>query len=194
MLDRLASNRFIGYLPPEMHRLPPQNSGRSDPYIRLFVRAIPTWIGMGLLIGLAGCAASSTVATRKVERAAAFGALAPEEQALVDQGQIRVGMNPDAVYVAWGQPAQILKSGDATGEITTWLYTSTTSDTYRSWHYREYPRRDGSTYLDRSMDVDYAFRDYVSAELVFRDGKLERWRMLPKPMERDVLSPGPYGR
>ncbi len=194
MLDRLASNRFVGYPPGLMHWLLSEKTRRLARFARVFVRFVYAFILMALLNGLAGCAASSTVATRKVERAAAYGALIPEEQALVDQGQIRVGMNPDAVYVAWGQPAQVLKSGDATGETTTWLYTGTTSDTYHSWHYREYPRRDGSTYLDRSMDVDYAFRDYVSAELVFRGGKLERWRMLPKPMERDVLSPEPYGR
>jgi outer membrane protein assembly factor BamE (lipoprotein component of BamABCDE complex) len=194
MLDRLASNRFVGYLMDLMHWLLSEKTRRFARFARVFVRTVYGFILMAVLMGMAGCATSSTVATRKVERAAAYGALPPEEQALVDQGQIRVGMNPDAVYVAWGQPAQVLKSGDATGEITTWLYTSTTSDTYRSWHYREYPRRDGSTYLDRSLDVDYAFRDYVSAELVFRNGKLERWRMLPKPMERDILSPGPYGR
>ncbi len=194
MLDRLASNRFVGYLMDLMHWLLSENTRRFARFARVFVRTVYGFILMAVLMGMAGCATSSTVATRKVERAAAYAALVPEEQALVDQGQIRVGMNPDVVYVAWGQPAQVLKSGDATGEITTWLYTSTTSDTYRSWHYREYPRRDGSTYLDRSMDVDYAFRDYVSAELVFRGGKLERWRMLPKPMERDILSPGPYGR
>jgi outer membrane protein assembly factor BamE (lipoprotein component of BamABCDE complex) len=194
MLDRLASNRFVGYLMDLMHWLLSENTRRFARFARVFVRTVYGFILMAVLIGWAGCATSSTVATRKVERATAYGALSPEEQALVDQGQIRVGMNPDAVYVAWGQPAQVLKSGDATGETTTWLYTGTTSDTYHSWHYREYPRRDGSTYLDRSMDVDYTFRDYVSAELVFRGGKLERWRMLPKPMERDVLSPEPYGR
>lgn len=142
---------------------------------------------------LAGCA-GSTVDSRKKERAVAYAALSNDERALVDQGQIRVGMNPDAVYVAWGAPAQVLKSGDASGEVTTWLYTATATDTVHSWHYREYPRRDGSTYLDRSMDVDYAFRDYVSAELIFRNDRLEKWRMLPKPMETDLLMSTPYGR
>ena len=143
------------------------------------------------LLFLAGCATKSTVATRRAERPAVYGALAADERGLVDQGQIRTGMGDDAVYISWGKPAQVLRSGDATGERTTWLYESTTTDTYHHWSYREYPRRDGTTYIDRSLDTDYNFRDYVSAELVFRNGKLESWRMLPKPAEQNVYAPNP---
>ena len=144
-----------------------------------------------LLVLATGCATRSTVETRRAERAAAYGALPAEERALVDQGQLRTGMGEDAVYISWGKPAQVLRSGDASGERTTWLYEGTTTDTYHSWHYREFPRHDGSSYLDRTLETDYAFRDYVSAELVFRGGKLESWRMLPKPPERDVYAPNP---
>ncbi|HTH46716.1 MAG TPA: hypothetical protein VMB21_04330 [Candidatus Limnocylindria bacterium] len=144
-----------------------------------------------LLLFAAGCATSSTIATRRTERAAAYNALPADERALVDQGQLRTGMDEDAVYISWGKPAQVLRSGDASGERTTWLYESTTTDTYHSWHYREYPRRDGSSYIDRTLETDYNFRDYVSAELVFRGGKLQSWRMLPKPPGQDVYSPNP---
>ncbi len=167
--------------------------GRSEFRRWIVLRGVCSFFLGSFLINLMTGCASSTVASRKAEKAVAYSVLSPEERGLVDQGQIRVGMNPDAVYIAWGAPAQILKSGDASGEVTTWLYTATATDTYHSWHYREYPRRDGSVYLDRTMDVDYAFRDYISAELIFRDGRLDRWRMLPKPPERDVLSPGPNG-
>lgn len=141
------------------------------------------------LVFLAGCATKSTVATRRAERAAAYGALAADERGLVDQGQIRTGLGEDAVYISWGKPAQVLRSGDATGERTTWLYESTTTDTYHHWSYHESPRRDGTSYIDRSLDTDYNFRDYVSAELVFRGGKLESWRMLPKPPEQNIYVP-----
>ena len=144
-----------------------------------------------LLLSAAGCATSSSVVTRRAERASAYAALAEEERALVDQGQIRTGMGEDAVYVAWGKPAQVLRSGDANGEQTTWLYHATATDSYHYWAYREYSRKDGSTYLDRSMETDYNFRDYVSAELVFRDGKLASWRMLPKPPEGTYYAPAP---
>lgn len=186
----LASNRFVGYALSIMDRT---RTNLSSACPALLPTAAWTWIlALALVPFLNGCA-SSTIESRKGERALAYSALSSEERTLVDQGQIRVGMSPDAVYVAWGQPAQVLKSGDSTGEVTTWLYTATATDTYHSWRYREFPRRDGTMYLDRSLDVDYSFRDYVSAELVFRDNKLERWRMLPKPPERDILSNSPIG-
>lgn len=153
------------------------------------MRPFLSFLAVLVAIAAAGCATSSTVATRRAERTAAYGALPEAERALVDQGQIRSGMGEDAVYIAWGRAAQVLKSGDATGEQTTWLYHATATDSYHYWSYREQTRKDGSTFLDRSMQTDYNFRDYVSAELVFRDGKLERWRMLPKPPEGNFYSP-----
>lgn len=145
---------------------------------------------------LVGCSTTApndpkSVAKRKAERPAVYAALTPEHQAAVDQGQIKVGMSEDAVYLAWGKPAQVLKGGDASGEFTTWLFQGTATDSYHTWRYREYPRKDGSTYLERSLDTDYAFREYVSAELHFRQGSLVSWRMLPKPAEGSFYSPGP---
>lgn len=159
---------------------------------RLIVMRLPFSFPAALVVvALAGCATPSTVATRRTERTAAYSALPETERALVDQGQIRSGMGEDAVYIAWGRPAQVLKSGDASGERTTWLYHATATDSYHYWSYREQTRKDGSTFLDRSMQTDYNFRDYVSAELVFRDGKLDRWRMLPKPPEGNFYAPTP---
>ena len=95
-----------------------------------------------------GCANTApndpkSVAKRKAERPAVYAALSPEQQAAVDQGQIKVGMSEDAVYLAWGKPAQVLKGGDASGEFTTWLFQGTATDSYHTWRYREYPRKDG---------------------------------------------------
>jgi hypothetical protein len=44
-------------------------------------------------------------------------------------------------------------------------------------------------YLDRVMSTDYAFRDYVSARLVFRGGEVASWEMLPKPPSNTIYSP-----
>ena len=62
-----------------------------------------------LLVSLAGCATSS-VESRRKERSSAYTSLSPEMKALVDQGRIQVGMPMDAVYIAWGKPAQILQN------------------------------------------------------------------------------------
>jgi hypothetical protein len=148
---------------------------------------------------LAGCATVSNtdprqIAKRKAANPALFAALAPEIQALVDQGQIRVGMPEGAVQLAWGPAAQVLKSGDASGESVTWLYEGTTTDDYLSWNYREVTRKDGTTYLDRFLNRDINIRSYVSAELTFRGGSLTSYRMLPKPGGNTILAPQPYLR
>jgi outer membrane protein assembly factor BamE (lipoprotein component of BamABCDE complex) len=129
----------------------------------------------------AGCTTKSTVLTRKKERAGIYAGLAADDQALIDQGQIKVGMSPDAVYIAWGTPAQVLESDAGDGHVTTWLYQGNTTDEYLFWNFREVPRRDGTVFLDRFLDRTYDFRSYVSAELIFRDGRLASWRTLPKP-------------
>jgi len=144
---------------------------------------------------VAGCAGSATdpkqIARRRAERSAAYAALTPEQQSLVDRGQVQVGMPEDGVYIAWGTPAQSLRRGDASGEETLWLYSGSTTDQYISWNYVEVPGRNGRVYLDRVMSTDYTFRDYVSARLIFRDGKVTSWEMLPKPPSNTIYSPAP---
>jgi len=145
-------------------------------------------IACGGLLVLAGCATKSTVETRRQERAAAYDALSPEHRQLVDGGQIGVGMNEDAVFIAWGQPAQVLQSEDAAGKVTTWLYQGTTTDEYVSWRYVEVPGPNGS-YLTRRMDRDFSTREYVSAELTFQKGRLQSWRTLAKPGANTYIAP-----
>jgi hypothetical protein len=147
-----------------------------------------------VLLGLAGCASPNPtdpklIAKRRAERASAYTALTDEQRAVVDSGQIKVGLNEDAVYIAWGPPAQVLRSGDANGERVTWLFHNSTADEFLFWRYREVPRKDGTVFLERFLDRDYNYRDYVSAELVFADGKLLSWRMLPKPAGSTIYSP-----
>jgi len=132
------------------------------------------------LLCLVGCATSPTMDERREERMGAYLNLDDEQRRLVDAGQIAVGMNPDAVFIAWGKPDQILEAEDAAGRTTTWLYHGTTTDEYVGWRLYEVPGPRGS-YLARRLDRDISVREYVSAELVFSEGKLLRWKMLPKP-------------
>lgn len=164
---------------------------------RMNVNRLSRWIiALPLLAALAGCSSPSAtdpklIAKRRTERLAAYHALTDEHRAQVDSGQIKVGMNEDAVYIAWGAPAQVLRSGDSSGERTTWLFHSSTTDEYLFWRYREVPRKDGTVFLERFLDRDYNYRDYVSAELVFSGGQLQSWRMLPKPSGNTIFSPAP---
>ena len=136
-----------------------------------------------LLLGclfLAGCA-TSTVESRRKEKLAIYDALSPDEKEQVDKGQIKTGMSQDAVYIAWGPPAQILQNQTGTSGVqTVWLYEGTTMQETRYWTFREVPHG-GHVFFERYLDRDYDPRNYVSAELVFVGGKLASWRTLPRP-------------
>lgn len=119
-----------------------------------------------------GCATTSTIESRKQERVAAYAALSPEFKSLVDGGQIRKGMSEDAVYIAWGRPAQILQQEDQSGAATIWLYEGGWMEETRYWYGRRYPR----------LEHDYQPRSYVRAEIVFVDGRVVSWRTLPQPV------------
>lgn len=133
---------------------------------------------------LAGCATQSTIETRRLERAAAYEALSADQKAMVDAGQIRVGMTSDAVYIAWGKPSEILESEDASGHLTTWRYYGSFLQENRYWAYREAPgSRRGDVFLERYLTSDYNSRDYVRSEIIFKDGKAVSWRTLPRPTQ-----------
>jgi hypothetical protein len=129
---------------------------------------------------VSGCA-TSTVESRRKERLAAYQALNAEERDLVDKGQIKVGMSQDAVYIAWGAPSQVLQSESGEGGVqSTWLYHSSSMEETRYWNFREMPYQ-GTVFLERYLEREYYPRDYVSAEIVFVNGKVARWRTLPRP-------------
>lgn len=128
--------------------------------------------GLFLLLGIwlvTGCA-TSTIETRRRERAEGYASLSPETKTLVNDGQIRRGMTEDAVYIAWGKPAQILHEEDQRGMVTTWLYHGGWLEETRYWSYHS-----------RTPLYDYQPRTYVSAEITFVNGAVSSWRTLPKP-------------
>ena len=127
----------------------------------------------------AGCVGNS-VQSRRKERASAYSALSPEFQSLVDREQIRVGMSEDAVYIAWGKPAEVLQSEDAQGARTRWLYWGGWMEETRYWAYRQVGRGNEAC-LERYLVYDYEPRTYLRAELIFVGGVLKEWRTLPQP-------------
>jgi hypothetical protein len=129
---------------------------------------------------LAGCA-TSTIESRRSEKISAYHNLAADEKELVDSGQIRVGMSSDAVYIAWGPPAEVLESEDASGRVTTWRYYGSWMQESRYWAYRETRRGHSDLYLERYLVSDYQPRDYVRAEINLVGGRVANWRTLPRP-------------
>ncbi|HTG45307.1 MAG TPA: hypothetical protein VK633_12320, partial [Verrucomicrobiae bacterium] len=134
------------------------------------------------LLLLPGCATPSSIETRRTEKSAAYQSLTPEDQALVDQGQIKIGMSADAVYIAWGQPAEVLESEDQQqGHITSWRYYGSWMQESRYWAYRETQRGGSDIFLERYLVSDYQPRDYVRSEINFKEAKVISWRTLPRP-------------
>jgi len=131
---------------------------------------------------LAGCA-TSTVQSRLQERSAAFNGLSPEQQQLVRQGEIKIGMPEDAVYIAMGPPADVVESESQNGRVKTWIYYGQTVEETRYWTFERTSRGD-SAFPERRLESDYFPRSYVRAEIDFVDGKVARWRTLPKPPTR----------
>ena len=126
-----------------------------------------------------GCA-TSTVEKRKQERYGAYSALAPEQRELVDQGRVKVGMSPDAVYIALGKPAEILQQETQAGATTHWLYHGSSLREYRYWTYRGV-RVGNRYYSEPYMAQDYYLQPYVRSEIIFQDGVVREWRTLPSP-------------
>jgi hypothetical protein len=137
-------------------------------------------IGLLCALLLVGCA-TSTVETRKKEREAAYATLPLDQQELVSQGKIRIGMSPDAVYIAWGPPSEVLEQQTPQGHHTIWIYHAQWVQEYRYWAFREVPHK-GTVFLERVLETDYYPRSYIQAEIVFQDGVVLSWRTLPRPL------------
>jgi hypothetical protein len=139
---------------------------RNFNYLKL-VRTLPLVL-LSLFV-LAGCA-TSTVESRKKERTATYASLPPEQKELVDQGKIKIGMTPDAVYLAWGAPAEVLEEETPEGQATIWVYQGQWVEEYRYW-------------IGRRLESDYYPRNYIRAQIFFRNGVVSSWRTLPRPVE-----------
>ena len=116
---------------------------------------------------LAGCA-SSTIQSRKQQRYAAYQALSPDLQALVDKGQIKTGMTPDAVFIAWGSPDQVSEGENEAGHTTTWTW-------YGSY------LQDMQTVGWRRVYYSSSIVNYIRATVLFANGTVKQWQTYPAP-------------
>jgi hypothetical protein len=86
---------------------------------RFFLRVSTLAVAAGTLI-LTSC---STPQTRISERPDLYQSLSQRDQALVSQGQIRIGMSRTAVWLAWGSPDRKIVGNRGGGPTETWIYT-----------------------------------------------------------------------
>ena len=85
---------------------------------RFFVAASTLALMTGALI-LTSC---STPQTRISEHPDLYQSLSHRDQALVGQGQIRIGMSRTAVWLAWGSSDRKVVGNMGDGPTETWLY------------------------------------------------------------------------
>jgi hypothetical protein len=128
-----------------------------------------------LAVLLGGGCAHETMETRRHEKWLAYSALPQDQRELVDQGHIRAGMSVEAVFIAWGKPAEILES-ESTAGFTTWRYANTRAEEIRAYR----GSRDGQLVLRRHPERSSKSRD--ATEIVFIKGKVAHWRTLPNPL------------
>jgi hypothetical protein len=93
---------------------------------RFFVRASTLGLTTAAIV-LASC---STPQTRISENPDLYQSLSHRDQALVSQGQIRIGMSRTAVWLAWGTPDRKIVGNMGDGPTETWIYTYYATYTY----------------------------------------------------------------
>lgn len=79
---------------------------------------------LGGCLLLAGCKHSGPY-LRTSEDRKLYAALPASERAAVDAGDLRAGMTPDLVRLAWGKPADIHRGEGGTPSHLEWIYLGT---------------------------------------------------------------------
>ena len=150
---------------------------------RMPLRVFPLGLLLVAAILFTGCA-TSTIESRKKERFSAYSELPPEQRSEVDQGHIKVGMNMDAVYIAWGKPSGVWNGESSQGALVNWIYQDVYYEYYPYYPYHSYypycygPRGYyGAPYF--GYGYSYAAQPYVRAEVHFLNGLVSEWRSLP---------------
>jgi hypothetical protein len=126
----------------------------------------------------AGCSTTQNVESRIQERRVAYENLKPEVKDAVDQGQLRHGMDTNAVYMAWGEPSEVLpnetsaiwiyqENGWREEKTTTWRTVQSTG--LGSSGISVFPEETRSLYPEKR----------VRARVLFEHGKVAEWQILP---------------
>lgn len=137
-----------------------------------------------LALLLTGCATQSTIEKRRAERASAYQSLTREERAAVDQGQLKVDLLPDAVYIALGKPDSVSENDAGADHFMTWKYWGHYT---QASHYMSYgpPTSSaiGGIVSPLGIKSEYNLRDYTRVEVVFKNGKTLTWQFNPQPSQ-----------
>ena len=135
---------------------------------RILFLALTFGIAAGTLI-FTGCA---TTEARISQHPEIYHRLSSRDQSLVSQGQIRLGMITDAVWLAWGTPDQKIPANVGDSHDETWVYLR-----------YETPPSYGGPYYYGPFDWSYIPPKFVypSRGVTFSNGRVVFYRYLPSP-------------
>jgi len=135
---------------------------------RILLLALTFGIAAGTLI-FTGCA---TTEARISQHPEIYHRLSSRDQSLVSQGQIRLGMITDAVWLAWGTPDQKIPANVGDSHDETWVYLR-----------YETPPSYGGPYYYVPFDSSYIPPKFVypSRGVTFSNGRVVFYRYLPSP-------------
>ena len=122
---------------------------------RFFLRASTLAVTTSALI-LTSC---STPQTRISEHPDLYQSISHKEQALVNQGQIRIGMSRPAVWLAWGSPDRRIIGNMGGGTTETWVYTY-----YASYLY--YPYEPLDEYFGAPLYDPFCYSWFLASSLL----------------------------
>ena len=129
---------------------------------------------------LASSCVPSTPQTRIQQNPAMFGALSPKDQNLVQQGTLAKGMPQDAVWLAWGPPAQRFE-GFQSGKVSErWDYSGSYPVYSQQFYggygygygYGRYGRYQGPYY---GFGPEVTFVPYRRASVWFVNDRVDSW-------------------
>lgn len=145
--------------------------------------------GLIVAFSLVSCA-PSTPQARIQQHPQKFEALSTKHRSLVQQGLITRGMNPDAVYLAWGSPARSFKGSKKGKDTERWDYAGSRPVYGTSFYggyglgygygpgvygpYSPYGRY-GDPAFAYGIGPEVAYVPYRLASVWFISGKVDSW-------------------
>lgn len=132
---------------------------------------------MALLAGavLVFCPGCSTPETRAQDKSDAFSKVPKKFREAALKGELREGMNADAVFVALGDPARVSEGQQKGVKFEKWIYTRMQSQDIPAW--REVYERDnnGRVIAFQRYDPVHITRIEDALEVRFENGKVVGW-------------------
>ncbi len=141
------------------------------------ITAIPLIVSAAAALLLSSCQVA-TPATRIEQNPVLFESLSEKDRALVQQGLIREGMSPEAVFLAWGYPNSAPFVGQKDGKrIVRWVYNRDepvmSTPTWSGPCWGPY-----GCYHDHYMMPDTVYIPRNVANVTFENDKVVSWEAL----------------